>query len=642
MKRTHGLAVMLALAPLVGCEGADEPTADPAPGADAAAPSMGGAPGAGGQPGVGGQPGAGGQPASAGGELGAGGEPGAGGAPPAPACVPDRAAFEADVKPLIQQWCGLCHGESPRFGAPFSLLDYDRDVLGREGQRRVDRIVARLRAGTMPPPAQPQPDAEARMAILQWATCGENMGTPPDGPNPGGFDVDRPILEDPGQPPADSDFFELRADGFRVSPDTRDRYECFTFEAPVDAPRFIRRVETIVDDDRVLHHTILIPGGEGRSPGEHGRCADDNPLSLIYGWAPGQGALQFDEGGIRIEPGQRLTLQIHYNNEAGHADVADSSGVRIYHGPPDGPEVSILTLGPIGFSVPARSVGQATGWCVVPDDTRIVASFPHMHEKGVAFEQVIERADGAEDSVITLDGWSFDSQYIYATPVDLKAGDVLRTTCTYRNEDDRRLSFGPNTADEMCFNFAYVSPPPSITYCNQNQPPIGDRYTPGACAPPGAEAIDAPAVRSLLSEGAPPALVGGPIPEGLFVLDEAEVFVPSFNLGGQFALDPEASSVTAYGAVALIDGVFYFDGEANVHAVANGLAFDQVQALSFSGEPRLQENAPGAFFVQAACGDLPSDQALYYDYDGDRLRVRLPIRVGPINITLLAGLRPVE
>ena len=380
------------------------------------------------------------------------------------------------AKAVIED-AGQCHGETPQFGA-YGLHPYDsllETVPGTDGTLWAEGSPY----GWVMAQCRPL-DSRSRVQNLGWrlptgphAVNGQNNATDP---NPGGFDANRPILQDDGSIPEDTDFFELRADEYHVTEEMKDRYECFHFELPITEERFIRRVETIVDDARVLHHTILLPEAEGE-PGTHGGCDDDNPLSLVYGWAPGQGALSFEEGGIRIRPGQRMTLQIHYNNGAAHSDVFDSSGVRIFHGPTEGPEVSMLTFGPLGFSVPPMQNKEVSGWCRLPADMTLLYSFPHMHEVGVGFEQVIERGEGEDEtSIIDIDGWDFGSQFIYETPVELKIGDVVRTSCTYENTEDRRVRFGPNTGDEMCFNFAYVTPPPPISFCNQNDPPLPLEY----------------------------------------------------------------------------------------------------------------------------------------------------------------------
>ncbi|MEZ4472475.1 MAG: hypothetical protein R3F60_17105, partial [bacterium] len=359
----------------------------------------------------------------------------------------------------------------------------------------MDKLVPELVTRAMPPAAQPQPSDAERAALLEWATCGDQTVVTP--PNPIDTGADRPVLTDPGTPPAGTEFFDLRAPDFVVE-DWDNRYECFTFKAPVDEPRFIRRIETLIGDARVLHHTVLIPGGV-RAPGQHGPCQNDNPLDLIYGWAPGQGALHFEEGGMRLEAGQLMTLQIHYNNRARHQGVRDDSGVRVYHGPVEGPEVGMLALGPVDFEVGPMSQGDATGWCRLPRPTKLVASFPHMHETGVAFRQEVERVDGTVEPVIALSDWDFEAQYIYETPMEFAAGDRIKTTCTYRNMGSTPIGFGPNTEDEMCFNFAYISPPMnlSLNFCNTGAPPRPvEPYTPGLCAPIGADQAEVKPVQA--------------------------------------------------------------------------------------------------------------------------------------------------
>ncbi len=544
--------------------------------------------------------------------------PEADGGVPDPPCVPTLDPWDTFIRPRIEVWCGECHGEPPQFGAPYGLLDYDALVDGAIGERRVDQLVRALRAGTMPPPAQPQPPGADRAALLEWATCGANAGAPDDEPVPGGFDVDRPLLDAPDVPPVDTDFFELRADAFAVAPGERDRYECFTFAAPVDEPRLIRRVETIVDDTRVLHHTVLIPGGEGREAGESGPCQNDNALDLIYAWAPGQGPLHFPEGGIRVEPGERLTLQIHYNNAAGHADVADSSGVRIHHGPvtPDAPIYDMLAFGPLGFSVPARSVGQVTGYCVLPQDTTVFASFPHMHEAGVAFEQTIERADGAIEPFIDLQGWSFDSQYLYSTPIELRAGDLVTTTCTYRNLGDGTLRSGTATSDEMCFNFAYVTPPLAGRYCNRSEVHEPAPYTPGQCAPVEAVDFEPPRISGAFVQGEPPPMSGGRWPAGeRLELSELTLVLTDFDLG--FAVvDPDASQVSGMGQVWVEADRLVLDAMLEFYLTDGLLAFDDVVSLSVGGVVGEVDEVAGVAQFTGECGDL-AGSTVDLEYAGD-------------------------
>jgi len=564
-------------------------------------------------------------------------------APTAPTgvdCAPDPEWWTAEGATHLETFCGDCHGAVPQFGATASLTTYEGLFTEIDGTPLLDLLSKRLGDGTMPPRSATQPGTDLRTKMLEWASCGVEGAVPPVA-NPGGdFDADRPVWPDPGSPPTGTDFFDLRADEFQVSSGARDHYECFSFEVPVGEERFIRRIETIVDDARVLHHAILLPDAT-LAPGEHGACNDDNPLSLVYGWAPGQGALQFEEGGIRIAPGQRLTLQIHYNNAAGHPDVRDSSGVRIYHGPVEGPEVSMLTFGPIGFRVAPLQAADVDGWCQITQPFDILASFPHMHEQGTAFTQTVIRGDGTEESVISLDGWDFDAQYIYDTPVKLEPGDVVRTTCRYQNTSDRALRFGSGTADEMCFNFAYVSPPPAATFCNQNEPPIPDAYVPGECAPSDVEDVRVSVVRAELMEGNAPALEGGEWPVGLWKLYSADFYLPNLSFG-PFTLDAEQSSVKVLGLAEFDGETTRVDAQAELHIVADGLVYDVPFDVSFAGPHTFVEDEPHAFRVEAECGRVLSNRALQFGYDGGQMIMRMPVRFQGINGALRLGFKPAQ
>src|SRR5688572_15153676 len=75
----------------------------------------------------------------------------------APTCAPDLAAFETEVLPHIEHHCGSCHGTTPNFGAPVTLLDGPSLLARRaDGTRLVDRIASRLIDGSMPPVGMPR------------------------------------------------------------------------------------------------------------------------------------------------------------------------------------------------------------------------------------------------------------------------------------------------------------------------------------------------------------------------------------------------------------------------------------------------------------------------------------------------------
>jgi len=545
-------------------------------------------------------------------------------------CLPDRAAWDDEVAPLLRDHCGGCHQAEPRFGAPFTLLDYDANVAGVEGERRVDWIVEQLMAHTMPPPGAPRPPHDALVAITEWASCGDQ--TPDEA---GGLTVSAPPIRSDRESP-DLPYFDVLAGqdgaGFPV-PAVDDLYQCFSVDVPTDEERFARRFEVVIDDARVLHHAVLLRDNEGTAPdGAFGCPGMPRGSDYLFAWAPGQTALEFPAGGLRIRPGERLVLQIHYNNRAAHEGVMDESGVRIFHDAPSSPEYGMIAVGPIGFSIPARTTADASSACTLPPGTEVYASMPHMHEIGEAFRSEIETADGMEP-LIELSGWDFETQLGYHTPRVLEEGERIVTTCTFDNPLDRTVWNGEATDDEMCFNFMYVTPPPTERYCDESLvPPVMLDYTPNECAPE--EMItELETVQGSLDVGPPEAWRrdSPEVPEGRYRLARTDFYLETLETPVGI-LDTEASTVDSVGQLVVAEGELTLDVDLQFAAVhESGFAFEDDDEISFGG---VVETDGHTLSLNVRCPgeDLGSLYSFRYDVqpleEGGGDAVLLQIRTG--------------
>ncbi|MEO1273788.1 MAG: hypothetical protein AAFX99_37405, partial [Myxococcota bacterium] len=168
---------------------------------------------------------------------------------------------------------------------------------------------------------------------------------------------------------------------------------------------------------------------------------------------------------------------------------------------------------------------------------------PHMHEIGDAFEQLIRRSDGSEEELINLTGWAFELQLYYDTPTMLEPGDQLITRCTYDNPYDFTVTAGDGTGDEMCFNFMYVTPPPSERYCDDNAMGGLDNdlfvYAPGDCFEDPTIALEL--VDGTMGEGDRPPLAGGPLADGHWTMVAYDMLLPDGVPIGE--IDQEASRI---------------------------------------------------------------------------------------------------
>jgi hypothetical protein len=539
----------------------------------------------------------------------------------APACEPDLAAFDETVRPHVEHYCGSCHGTTPNYGAPVTLLDGPSLFVRRpDGTRLVDRIAMRLMDGSMPPTGMPRPlDADAQ-AIVDWASCGALTVPPATGLRTSG----QPFLSPEDAPPGLTTL-DFTAHDYAVGPDVRDDYRCFVFDADVDGPRFARRFEMIFDETRVLHHLVLLRDTEHHTTLGDFACIDGSGMptgsQYLYAWAPGETALEFPAGGLRISPGDRFIVQIHYNNGAHVPDVTDSSGVRLYLGDAVGPEYGMVAIGPTNFEIPAHDRTTISSRCTFAEDTTLIAGLPHMHLLGDSFSEDVIRADGAHEPMIRLDGWDFGIQLFYAFPITLHAGDAITTSCTFQNPRDVSARSGVGTEDEMCFDFVYATPPPTSRYCDEGAAdrPTDVRYVPGACVPEGTPTDDLPLVRGSWTEATePPALTQGTVPDGRWLLESTDFFLtnPNTPVG---TIDLATTYVLARGQVVTSGGHLAYDLSNDVVVLTDGgLRFGGPDSYTMGGA--LPATSPGTMTLDcpaAATHGVP----LEWGIDGDVLTI---------------------
>jgi hypothetical protein len=89
---------------------------------------------------------------------------------------------------------------------------------------------------------------------------------------------------------------------------------------------------------------------------------------------------------------------------------------------------------------------------------------PHSHTYAVGHRFTVTKKSGEE--IVMLDRpFQFGEQKSYSLKpeVILETGDTVTTTCIYTNTTNKSISFGENTGDEMCFNFASYYPKDALS-----------------------------------------------------------------------------------------------------------------------------------------------------------------------------------
>jgi hypothetical protein len=369
------------------------------------------------------------------------------------------------VKALLAKNCGDCHGSPLAAGAPFPLVTY-ADLTAphpsKAGQKVYQRVGVRVHAdksqaeglGTMPPGRQL---AAADLTLIdQWVSAGAPAGGDPTCANAA---PPASATPDIAWPPADCDgVYKIVSHGASIKdpmmvPAGQETHPGVAWDAPwgnddVQAIAF----KTITDNKKVLHHWILYAGS-----------------AFITGWAPG-------EDGVRLMPSDvgfampkgtgSLRMDMHYYNVDGKSAEPDNSGVEVCvvkkeHFRKNSAAI-MMGFSNFLFSIPPHATNyEVKGSCQVSatSPVTLLTASPHAHRYARRMIFTVKKKNG---QMITMHDmpFTFGEQKSFAldTPVVIETGDTVDTTCVFSNDTDQAVTFGENTSDEMCFNFAMYYP----------------------------------------------------------------------------------------------------------------------------------------------------------------------------------------
>lgn len=421
---------------------------------------------------------------------------GCGSATDAPAPAPSQTAgptYWRDVAPILAARCNECHTAGGL--APFALTAYD-DVRARAAQ-----IAAVTAAREMPPwpPAQDcRPLADARVltaaelaTLRAWSERDAPEGDRGTYVAPTPATVALPARPDVTvQPDAP---YVPRAD--RV-----DDYHCFVMDPHLTETRDLVGAWIHPGEARTVHHVILyevLTAGlpdlarvDEREPGPGYTCYGGagipqgsltNPkVKMIAGWAPGGPPFRAPrDTAVRLSPGSRIVMQMHYNQLNGRG-LPDRTSVDLYYSPTQVSRPAYLVpLAQTSFTLaPGDADATVTNEIAlrrfnVPFSVTVHGTAPHMHTLGRSIRVDRTTMAGERDCLVDIPRWNFHWQqgYMFETPMRVAPDDTLRITCRFDNsaanqqvvdgvsQPPREVHWGEGTLDEMCLNFLYLTIP---------------------------------------------------------------------------------------------------------------------------------------------------------------------------------------
>jgi hypothetical protein len=398
------------------------------------------------------------------------------GATPAGAApgVSGQAAAGGAVAPSSDAWCGVketldarctvCHNEMKVAGAPMSLKTYadlQAPAVSDPTKKVYDLVKLRVHDKTRPMPPQDPLTADQLTSLDAWVGGGAAASADPTCP-------DNKVLEKAASTwPTNCDETYKIYLGTKENPQSIPAGQEVHPQVMVQPPWGNEEIQAIAwhslkDNIKVLHHWILYgPSGE-----------------FLFGWAPGKDdneAIPSDVGVYM--PGSTMRLDIHYNNVQGTAMEKDASGVEICALKKANfrPKTATTTnaLSSFLINVPAKSTGvDVTAKCMHSGQPfRLLSVSPHAHKNAHHMKFTVTKASG-QTIVMHDKDFNFEEQTTYplTPPLEIVSGDQITTTCTFSNDTNQTITFGENTGNEMCFNFALYEPMGAITCGGVNVP----------------------------------------------------------------------------------------------------------------------------------------------------------------------------
>lgn len=285
---------------------------------------------------------------------------------------------------------------------------------------------------------------DEKETILRWTKRGAPLGNPNDMPElPETAPLDEWAL---GEPDYVFEFNEVTVPGGGP-----DRF--YDLSAKLDLPedKFVRAVEILPGNRKVLHHVILDQRGSG---GEEGWLA---------AWAAGTPPMVFREGtGRMVKKDARIVGDMHYH--PAETTETDKTKVGLYFAEDAGKEVVNLWILNREFYIPAGDPNyEVRSEYTFSQDAYIHALFPHMHFRGKDFTYTAVYPDGKRETLLKVDDYDFNWQTYYVLEEPLAAPKGTRIECvahydnSANNPDNpdptRSLGWGSESYDEMMIGF---------------------------------------------------------------------------------------------------------------------------------------------------------------------------------------------
>lgn len=359
----------------------------------------------------------------------------------------EKLTYSKDIAPILNESCVGCH--RPGEIGPMSLLNY------AEVRPWVKSIARNVSEGKMPPWHADEGygpfvndrslSDEAIAKIVAWAEQGAPQGKKSDLPPAPKFPESKWALGEPD--------YVIELDAVEVPGEGPDQFYDLEVKTELEEDTWLRAVDILPGDRRVVHHVILWQGANRQQDG------------WIGAWAAGGEAQEFPEGtGRTLKKGTTVIANMHYH-PTGEA-ATDKTKIGFYFAKDNKVEKELTNLWVMNaeFEIPPGDPNhRVESEFTFAQDSTILTVTPHMHYRGKDFKYTLHTPDGKVNELLKVSDYDFNWQTVYEfeQPVDVPAGSRLHCVAHFDNSADnpanpdptKAIRFGNESYDEMMIGF---------------------------------------------------------------------------------------------------------------------------------------------------------------------------------------------
>lgn len=330
--------------------------------------------------------------------------------------------YAVEIAPLLEEKCVSCHVEGGI--APFAMNSHMM-VQGWSPMMKEVLMTKRM------PPAQVDPsinhftnarymDPSDLQTLVHWIDAGSPRGE---------SEVDPLTLLEPpesiwelGEPD-----YIVEVPSFTIPATGVLDYDNVTINLPFEEDRWVKSVQHIPGDRRVLHHLLsfIVPADyeERIVEGEN-----DQYREFLEGYAPGKdGAVSYpDNSGMFVPAGSAVQMSLHYTTFG--KETIDNTRLGLYFADEEPQfQYSTYSLSHGGRDLqipPGVSEHSMSASYKFEDEILLHGLRPHMHYRGKHMRFSVVYPDGSKDDIINVPDYNFAWQPTYrlAEPMLLPAG----------------------------------------------------------------------------------------------------------------------------------------------------------------------------------------------------------------------------